>query len=270
MKTPAEDDAKGLAAEVQDAKEARSDDARTPTDALLSEQGDYYRQRAPEYDDWWLRRDRYDRGEEANAKWFAEAAKVQAALERFRVRGRVLELACGTGIWTRKLAQSAERITAVDGSAEMLALNSASLRDPAVEYLQADLFAWEPRETYDVCFFSFWLSHVPEDRFESFWEMVRRALGPDGRVFFLDSARSARASAADHRLPRAGEETMVRRLKDGREYRIVKLFHQPGALQRRLGDLGWTMQVESTPEYFVYGHGRRSNPHLAGPRQSGG
>ena len=34
----------------------------------------YYRERAPEYDDWWFRRGRFDRGEEANARWFGEAA----------------------------------------------------------------------------------------------------------------------------------------------------------------------------------------------------
>ena len=236
-----------------------SGDHGIPADTLLAEQGDYYRQRAPEYDDWWFRRDRYDRGEEANTKWFAEVAEVEAALDRFGPRGRLLELACGSGIWTRRLAQGAVRLTAVDGSAEMLGLNRARMGDDAVvAYLHSDIFAWEPTETYDVCFFSFWLSHVPEERFEPFWETVCRALEPDGRVFFLDSARSERASAADHKLPKAGEETMLRRLKDGREYRIVKRFYEPDALQRRLADLGWTVQIESTPEYFIYGQGYRA------------
>jgi SAM-dependent methyltransferase len=238
-----------------------SGDHRIPADRLLAEQGDYYSQRAPEYDDWWFRRDRYDRGEEATAKWFAEVAEVEAALDRFGPRGRLLELACGSGIWTRRLALGAERLTAVDGSTEMLDLNRARLGgSAAVTHLHADIFAWEPTETYDVCFFSFWLSHVPEERFESFWAKVRRALEPKGRVFFLDSAPSERASAADHKLPEAGEETMLRRLKDGREYQIVKRFYEPGALQRRLADLGWTVRVQSTPEYFIYGWGHPAVP----------
>jgi SAM-dependent methyltransferase len=248
---------KGLAIPEEGAR-AMSEDRGMPADALLAEQSDYYRQRAPEYEDWWFRRDRYDRGEDANARWFAEVSTVEAELDRFGPQGRVLELACGTGIWTRRLARDAERLTAVDGSAEMLALNHAALQDPAVDYLHADLFTWEPTETYDVCFFSFWLSHVPEERFQPFWEKVRRALGPRGRVFFLDSARSERASAADHKLPVRGEETMLRRLKDGREYRIVKRFHEPQELGSRLADIGWTVQVKSTPEYFVYGQGCHS------------
>ena len=37
-------------------------------DELLHEQIAYYRARAPEYDDWFLRRDRFDRGEEHTAR----------------------------------------------------------------------------------------------------------------------------------------------------------------------------------------------------------
>src|ERR1700733_2115679 len=95
------------------------------SDTLLAEQSDYYRQRAPEYEDWWFRRGRYDGGEEANARWAAEAWALESALDRFGPRGKVLELACGTGIWTRRLAAAATHLTAVDGSAPMLEQNRA-------------------------------------------------------------------------------------------------------------------------------------------------
>ncbi len=36
--------------------------------------------------------------------------------------------------------------------------------------------------------------------------------------------------------------------------RIVKRFHEPQPLQRRLADLGWSAQVQTTPEFFIYGH----------------
>ena len=47
---------------------------------VLGEMKAYYAARAPEYDDWWFRRGRYDLGEEGNARWAAEAAEVEAAL----------------------------------------------------------------------------------------------------------------------------------------------------------------------------------------------
>jgi len=222
-------------------------------EGLLGEQSRYYRERAGEYDDWWFRRGRYDHGPETNARWFADTAEAQAALERFDPAGDVLELACGTGLWTQRLAHHAASVTAIDGSSEMLELCRARVNDPHVGYVQADLFAWEPDRTYDVCFFGFWLSHVPEERFETFWEKVRRAVGPEGRVFFIDSLRNDKASATDHMLPDPDEETMLRRLADGREYRIVKCFHEPQLLQQRLAELSWNAQVQATSEFFIYG-----------------
>ena len=81
-----------------------------------------------------------------------------------------------------------------------------------MRYVQADLFAWEPERTYDVCFFSFWLSHVPEERFQEFWAKVRRAVRSEGRVFFIDSLRHDLASAVDHELPEPENPVMLRRL----------------------------------------------------------
>jgi ubiquinone/menaquinone biosynthesis C-methylase UbiE len=222
-------------------------------DDLLAEQARYYRERAGEYDDWWFRRGRYDHGHETNARWFADAAEAQDALERFDPAGDVLELACGTGLWTQRLANHATSMTVIDGSPEMLELCRDRVNDPRVSYIQADLFAWEPDRTYDVCFFGFWLSHVPEERFETFWEKVRRAVGSEGRVFFIDSLRVGKASAIDHTLPDQDEETMLRRLADGREYRIVKRFHEPEPLRQRLAPLGWNADVQTTSEFFIYG-----------------
>src|SRR5688572_9519935 len=97
------------------------------TASILRQQLAYYGARATEYDEWWLRRGRFDRGEESNRQWFLEAAELVTALAAFQPAGRVLELACGTGIWTEQLARYADELTAVDGSAEMLAINAERL-----------------------------------------------------------------------------------------------------------------------------------------------
>ena len=52
-------------------------------DGLLAEQRAYYRARAPEYDEWWQRRGRYDRGSGLAEEWDRQAAQVAAALETF-------------------------------------------------------------------------------------------------------------------------------------------------------------------------------------------
>ena len=228
----------------------------TNTATTLHEQLAYYCARAAEYDQWWLREGRYNRGEALNAQWFSETKELSFALSAFRPTGRVLELACGTGIWTEQLLRFASHITAVDGSAEMLSLNAGRLRSPAVKYLQADLFDWRPVEKYDAVFFAFWLSHIPPERFTSFWELVKSCLAPDGRVFFVDSRRDPTSTAVDHTLPNPDTTVLQRKLNDGRQFQIYKIFYDPTHLTERLRELSWDLQIQQTQHYFLYGQSR--------------
>jgi len=84
--------------------------------ASIDEQIAYYRARAGEYDEWLLRTGRYDRGPEHRAVWEAELVAVESALRDELSGGDVLELACGTGLWTRHLAPAHRRVVAVDAS----------------------------------------------------------------------------------------------------------------------------------------------------------
>jgi SAM-dependent methyltransferase len=157
-------------------------------------------------------------------------------------RGSVLELAAGTGIWTRQLVRLAERVVAVDANAETLALNT-----PEAEHLQADIFAWRPEELFDVVFFSFWLSHVPEERFDEFWTLARSALRPGGRVFLIDSGPGGDATDDGRR---------VRQLADGREFTIVKHYWTPEDLEARVRPLGFALDMRlTTNTHCLYGSG---------------
>ena len=228
-------------------------------DKLLEGQLAYYRARAGEYDEWFLREGRYDRGPESNRRWFFELEQVRRELARFGPTGKVLELACGTGLWTVELARHAARITAVDASPEVLEINRARLQESRTEipvrYVKADLFDWIPEEVYDEVFFGFWLSHVPPGRFDAFWELVRSALRPGGRAYFVDSL-APEAPEEKRRLGwTPGDPTMLRRLNDGREFRIVKVFYDPVDLQARLTGMGWRFSVCRTENYLLYGSG---------------
>jgi hypothetical protein len=57
-------------------------------DDLLAEQRSYYRARAPEYDEWWQRRGRFDRGEEQLLEWQRQVAVVDDALASFSAKAR--------------------------------------------------------------------------------------------------------------------------------------------------------------------------------------
>jgi len=222
-------------------------------EAALREQVAYYRARAEEYDEWFLRLGRYDRGPEHRAQWQSELQLVEDELRRQLPVEHALELACGTGLWTRHLAQGAVSVLAVDASPEVIALNRRRTDASNVEYVLADLFAWDPpAHSFDLVFFGFWLSHVPADRFEGFWSMVRHALRPEGRVFWIDSQLDQASTAKDHdALDRSG--VTRRRLNDGQEFQIVKMFYEPQDLEQLIGRLGFKGWVRSSGAFFHYG-----------------
>jgi 2-polyprenyl-3-methyl-5-hydroxy-6-metoxy-1,4-benzoquinol methylase len=223
----------------------------------LQEMMIYYKERAQEYDEWFYRQGRYDRGPEGNTRWFTEVDEVVAALEALRMEGDVLELAPGTGIWTERLVRTATTVTAVDASPEMIEINRAKVASERVSYVLADLFSWRPERVYDAVFFGFWISHVPLERLDSFLTAVASMLRPGGKVFFVDGQREPSSTATDHQLPEQNSQVMTRKLNDGRAFEIVKNFYDPGELAARCTRAGFEIDVRETETYFLYASGTR-------------
>jgi len=221
-------------------------------DDIIQQQIAYYRARASEYDEWFYRLNRYDRGAEANQQWFDEAGIVRSALHALGHIGDALELACGTGIWKHELAKLADHLTAIDAAEEVLAINRAKLNAPNVTYQQVDLFAWQPDRQYDLVFFSFWLSHVPPERLAPFLATVNHALKPGGRLFIIDSTPDLGSSAKNS--PKRDDEGIYqkRNLNDHNLYTIVKIYYEPEDLQAKLSTAGFSANVQTTDHYFIY------------------
>lgn len=216
--------------------------------SALDEQLAYYRAVASEYEDHAIDAPGQD--------------ELLAAIDSFRPTGDVLELACGPGVWTERLQTSAVSVTAVDGAPEMLARARRRLGSRApVRFVHADLFSWHPVRRYDAVFFGFWISHVPEDRFEGFWNLVAEALEPDGRVFFCDDNHRTDVELVDG----IASPVVRRELNDGTPFRVTKIPHQPAELERRLRSLDWDITVSGTSGPFYWGTGGR---HAADGRQS--
>jgi len=100
---------------------------------------------------------------------------------------------------------------------------------------------------------------VPDDRFAAFWKTVAVALAPGGAAYLIDSAFDPTSTAKDHVLPDRDAGVVTRKLNDGREFRIVKLFYRPEELAAKLSRLGWRAEVRQTEHYFIHGHASRND-----------
>ena len=240
----------GSAAATSPGSAAASSGADPESDLLA-----YYEARAPEYDDWYLRRGRYTRGPIHDAAWNSELDAAGRWLDELPIEGEIVELAAGTGWWSPLLASK--------GALSMYDVAGAPLdraRDRLLAHgLRAHLHrrdAWaEPDRQVDVVFAGFWLSHVPRNRLDDFLALVRRWLKPGGTFAFIDSLLDPQSSAADHPTP--ADDRSVRRLDDGREFTIVKVYYTPeelDAAMRRAGFEGET--VTTTGRFFLTGWAR--------------
>jgi len=224
----------------------------SPAKPIADEMVAYYEARATEYDDWYLRRGRYERGAIHDAAWNAELDMAGRWLDALPIAGEIVELATGTGWWSPLLASKGD-LSMYDAASAPLDIARERL---VAHRLRAHLHvrdAWaEPDRAVDALFAGFWLSHVERDRLPAFLQLVRRWLKPGGRFAFIDSLPDQASGAADHPIPT--DDRATRRLADGREFSIVKVYHTPDELRSALIGAGFAVvDVTTSGRFFVLG-----------------
>jgi ubiquinone/menaquinone biosynthesis C-methylase UbiE len=215
---------------------------------ILDEQMTYYRKMAQEYDDMTGQTEDLQRA-------FARAREL---LQQQAPVGQILELACGTGTWTRALLPLGRELTAIDASPEMLSLARQKVGNAAVQFQQADLFQWQPSQQYDLVFFANWLSHVPPQRLDAFLGTVARAVRPGASLALVDQY----APLPEDReiIVRDAEEGAIyakRSLRNGQTFLIVKVFYDLQSIENLLDALDFTVTVQKLDDIFFFLQARR-------------
>lgn len=197
--------------------------------------GDYYAERAAEYDEVYLKPERQP-----------DLARLKKLLPPLVAGKSVLEVAAGTGYWTQVLATTAASITATDVNAETTAIAAQRDYGPAqVSLRTADAYRLDtvPGE-FDVVFCGFWWSHIPRADITRFLAGVRARTGPGTTLVLVDNNYVPGSSTPIIRTTSDGDSYQLRRLADGREYEVIKNF--PGReelaaeLESAATDLTWT------------------------------
>jgi ubiquinone/menaquinone biosynthesis C-methylase UbiE len=177
---------------------------------------DYYDARAPEYDDVWLGRGRFEHRH--GSDWFAEVADLLGMIASLPA-ARTLDVACGTGYLMRHLHGD---IVGLDQSAKMLA--EAQRRAPGAHFVQGDALELPFADgSFDRLFTSFFYGHLDEDERERFLEEARRVAT---ELVVVDSSRER----AD-----VDSELQERTLNDGTIWEVYKRYFRPEDLLDELG-----------------------------------
>ena len=200
----------------------------------------YYARRAAEYERI------YDKPERQH-----DLAALQACVPRWLAGRSVLEVACGTGYWTEKVAPAARSILATDVNDEVLEIaRRKSVPAGVVEYRRLDVYDVGTLERhFDAALAAFWWSHVPRAELPRFLGVLHGTLVPGARVVLLDNRYVEGSSTPLARTDENDDTWQVRSLDDGSTHEVLKNFPREGELERLLGPVSKGLEVTSL-EYF--------------------
>jgi ubiquinone/menaquinone biosynthesis C-methylase UbiE len=210
----------------------------------------YYDQRAPEYEQAFT----LGTGTSSitNPEVFKADGRLLPGIVRRLVRGRVMDLACGTAFWLPQYASNCSHITLFDQSDRMLAEARAKVDRLGIAgrcvFVRGDLFdhAFE-EHAYDTALVGFLLSHLTEAHERVVFDALRTMLGTSGRFLILDSSWSPERAAVNHKV-----ERQPRRLNDGTTFEIYKRYCDRDDMARWAVEYGVELNVEHFgPAFFA-------------------
>ena len=188
---------------------------------------DYYRARAPEYEQIYYR-DVPERRKEINDQ--CENVRVIAKDKT------VLDLACGTGYWSKVASATAKEVVASDIAPEMISQAKTKKYSCPVEFLVSDLYhlPFKPH-SFDLIILGFWLSHEPKQNYSVLIDSIIAPLKPGGQIWMIDNNPPAEGPRSDYTsTDEDGNNLKLRRLQNGAEYVIFKNYFSKEELERVL------------------------------------
>ncbi len=180
---------------------------------------DYYRQRAPEYEQIY-----YREAPERRREIDDEAAYLEDLAQ-----GReVLDLTCGTGYWTRIAAEKAAMVVAADLWPEMIAEAGKKQYQTKPHFIRTDLDhpPFAPR-SFELVLLGFWLSHQPKETFDDFFLLISSLVKPGGLIWTIDNNPPAEGPSNHSAcVDKHGNNFKRRCLDNGDEFVILKNYFQ--------------------------------------------
>ncbi|HKW91820.1 MAG TPA: class I SAM-dependent methyltransferase [Methylomirabilota bacterium] len=203
----------------------------------------YYAQRAAEYE-------RVYEG----PRWQDDLARLKARIPGLFAGRRVYEAACGTGYWTRVVAEHAAVVHATDVNDDTLALARAKTYRAPVSFERRDAYASATGPArFSAGLAALWLSHVDLERLGAFLRAFHSYLERDAVVFMFDErltdAREERVPTS--RTDEAGNRYEIRRLASGEHFEIVKNRFDRARLERLIAPRARSLAYEELGYFWT-------------------
>lgn len=202
----------------------------------------YYADRAKEYEKVYLNPD--------------EQGDLQTAEKIFQdlfVQKTVLEIACGTGYWTERIAQTATSIYATDINESVIEIARARQQEN-ITFAVADMFDFATDEKFDSVFAGFIWSHILLQDLDKILVKVKSFLKPNGTIIFIDGKAVAGTNHDLKNITKTdefGNTFQNRKLENGTSHLVLKNFPTRDFLIQKLSSIANEINFINLKYYWI-------------------
>jgi 2-polyprenyl-3-methyl-5-hydroxy-6-metoxy-1,4-benzoquinol methylase len=206
------------------------------TDLIL-----YYKERAKEYEQVYLKPERQEDIQ----------STTTLLLEQFFEK-TVLEIACGTGFWTERIAQTATSVLAMDINETVLEVaKQKKYTNAPVTFERADIFNYCSAHKYEALFGAFIWSHIPLQNIDKFLRILNSFISSDGTIVLMDNNFVAGSNSPITYVDEGENTFQTRRLEDGTMHLIMKNFPTENFLREKLAELAINIQFIKLKYFWI-------------------
>ena len=204
----------------------------------------YYDERAAEYDEIYSGRGPAFPHPELYRE---DANRIAEIVSRFGT-GALIDIACGTGFWLLHYADNCTQITLLDQSKKMLEKSKERALKSGInekcKFIHSDFFqSGFETHSFDSALVGFLISHLTNEKIETFFVRLNEILKPRAELLIIDSAWTVLRQKY-----RQKEEMQKRSLNDGREFNVFKRYMD----SKEFGEMLERYEYENVETYCGY------------------
>lgn len=166
----------------------------------------------------------------------------------------VLEIACGTGYWTERIAKTATSIFATDVNQSVIEIARQKKMPGNVTFAVADMFDLSTDKKFDAVFAGFIWSHILLQDLDNFLQKVKSILKPNGTFVLIDGNAVA---GTNHDLKNiaqtdeSGNTFQNRKLENGTSHLVLKNFPTQDFLRQKLSTVATEINFNNLKYYWI-------------------
>lgn len=179
--------------------------------------------------------------------------KIHSLLKNEFKNFNVLDVACGTGYWTEKIASTAKSVLAFDINPEVIEVaQSKNYPFNNVEFLVSDLFILpETDQKFNALFGGFIWSHIPLEKLSVFIDNMHNRLERGSKVLFIDNLYIEGYSTPVHNTDLNGNVFQLRKLLDRTEHLVLKNFPAKKQIFEFLNNKAFNIDYMRSDYYWI-------------------